>query len=429
VDMRFRLGMLLLVSATTLAVGTLCCGSPSAAVHFAVIPAFVTYVLMFRTDILKRARAYHLLYFAALAAAVAAYLVAFARITPQIRVRWQELPLGVYFLISVHIVVWLVDRLINRMLSACFGLPSKAQSPRGLYIPKQILRAACVAAVAAPYLIATFMTHWVKFADNTDPWRKMGIAFQQVRFDAADRATLEGWLIPAGRPSDATVIIAPGRGLTKACYLSHAKAFRDNGYNVLLFDLRGEGGSSGHTRSFGVLEARDVLGAVSYLRRAHPGASRHLFGFGISHGAAAIIAAAGADDRIEAVVVDSAFADAGSSLNRLTAPLPGPAGAYVRAATLLLASAELGCNLYEAGAVRKIAGVSPRPVLIVHGKADKVSGDEQAERLYAAAGEPKMLCKVANAGHGQCFLYAPEAYLAQALGVFRSVRESRPAFQ
>ena len=425
-----RFASLLMVAAAALAAGLCWCDSPSEVTHIAVLPVFAAYVLLFRPGICGRIRTYHVVYFALLTAGVAAYLSGLSSISPDAQVRWTELPLSVYFLCSVHVVVWLVDRLADTALSAVFGLRTEARSPRRLFVPKTVLRVVIVAALACPYLLATFTIHWVKFGDNTDPWRQSGMQFQQVQFDASDGVRLQGWFIPAAEASDAAVIVAPGQELTKACFLSYAQAFRDNGYNVLLIDLRGAGGSRGHTNSFGVREARDVLGALHYLKDAHPRASRYVFGFGLSHGATAVISAASMDDRIQAVAVaDSTFAGPGSPAERLTALLPGPVSEYLRRATLLIASAEVGCNLLEGGAARDIAHLSPRPVLIVHKQTGGASPNGRAGDLYRAAREPKGLCSIVGPASGQPDMRTWVTCLVQTLRMFDSVRESRPAFR
>ena len=288
---------------------------------------------------------------------------------------------------------------------------------------------ASVAAVAGPYLGATFLTHWVKFADATDPRSALGVEYQTVHFAAGDGVRLEGWFIPAACPGDATVIVAPGRGLSKACFLDYARMLRDNDYNVLLFDLRGEGGSEGHTRSLGVHEADDVLGALEFLKRYRPQESRFVFALGIAHGAMAAIAAAESDRRIGAVVVDSAFADIRSALDQVVRSLPRPLAWYVRESTLLAASAELGRNLFEAGPERLVNHISPRPLLIVHGQEDTISSPEDARRLYAAAGGPKALWQVPMAGHCQAIIFGQLDYPAQVLAVFKAARQRREAFR
>jgi pimeloyl-ACP methyl ester carboxylesterase len=188
---------------------------------------------------------------------------------------------------------------------------------------------------------------------------------------------------------------------------------------VLLFDLRGQGASGGNTRSFGLLEANDVLGAVRYLKNFQPQASYYIFALGISDGASAVIAAAARDERIRAVVVDSVHAQLGSLPDKLKRFLPWPADVYVHKATLLFASAILGRNLFhEPDINNKIAQISPRPVLIFHGAADKISDPKSAEKLYATAKKPKKLCMVPSAGHAQVLLYTRERYINEISEAF-----------
>jgi len=62
---------------------------------------------------------------------------------------------------------------------------------------------------------------------------------------------------------------------------------------------------------------------------------------------------------------------------------------------------------------RAVRRLSPRPLLMVHGRDDRTVRPEQAERLYAAAGEPKELRWYA-AGH-----YLPAAAIQYAAGWLR----------
>jgi alpha-beta hydrolase superfamily lysophospholipase len=425
--MWLRFVVFLVLAASAVGGGMILTHSPSEALHLAAVPGFVAYVLLFRPDIPGKIRLRHVLYFLVLTGLVAAYLYAFARVGDEMAVRWSELPLAVYFLAALHIVVWLIDRLLNMTLCAVFHLGRTATLPRWRYIPKTVLRVALVIAIAGPYLMATFLTHWVKFADNTDPARQLGAKFEPVTFDALDGPRVAGWLIPTvGGWSESTVIIAPGRGLTKACYLEYARALRDNDYNVLLIDLRGEGASEGHTRSFGAAEANDVLGAVRFLKQVHPRASRHVLGLGISSGAAAMLSAAGADDRIEGVVVDSAFARVGTSLAKIVAPLPAPLARYVTFATVLVASAELGTDLFEDRPLVEVGRIARRPLLIIHGLADEVSPASEADALYDHANAPALRLKLKNVGHCQGLLMARDEYLSNVLAVYKSARTGQP---
>ncbi len=424
---RSRVAIFSLVTAGTLAAGACLCSSPSGVFHLAVAVIFTAYVVLLRGEWLGRISARHVAYFVALSGSVAAYLLALSQTSPSLGLPWRELPLALFFLASVHIVIGLADHLVNVLLSAAFRLGRDARRPWRLYVPKSVLRLLFVLAFAAVYLTATFMTHWVGLTDGTDPERyfqaKCAADCQAVRFEGTDGLDRVGWFVRSADPaSDATVILMPGRSQSRSSSLSYAQMLREAGYNVFFLDLRSEGAAGGHTRSFGVLEAAGVLGALRHLKQAHPAASRYVFGFGISHGAAAVAHAAARDGRIRAVVLDSAFAGTDPILGRIASLLPAPIGRCFRNATLLVASAELGCNLFRAGARHSVGRIAPRPVMLVHGLADTTSPPEAGEDIRAAARGPAALWLVPEAGHGEPLLHGWEEYRYRVDVLFESVR-------
>jgi alpha-beta hydrolase superfamily lysophospholipase len=423
-----RYAVLIVVATISLIGGLSLQGLSLAAVYFAVLPVFACYALIVRPSLARRLRYYHVLYVLLLTAMVAGYLMILARVVPQLRVRWMEVPLAVWFLLTMHLVVWLMDRILDVALSAAFGLAGlgpTAASPRRLQIPKTAIRVLCLLAVAGPYILALFAVHWIKFTDNSDPMRQCAMAFEPARFQTADGVSLDGWFLPAATaPSDTTVIVVPGRGMPKGCSLNYAQMLCLARCNVLLFDLRGEGGSAGHSRSFGVREAQDVLGAVQYLEQTHAQASRHIYAFGISQGASAVIRAAAVDERVRAVVVDSTLTIAQDILPaRVLLGLPLPLRTYLASMTRVFASAELGCNLFrQADLAAETSKLSPRPLLVIHGSEDPVADPGEATRLYEAAGQPKCLDMVPGAGHAQALLLEGSSYIIRILQLFALAR-------
>ena len=88
-----------------------------------------------------------------------------------------------------------------------------------------------------------------------------GLVFEDVSFQATDGVTLEGWYIPAKKPSDKIVVcnhFSPGNrygyaghlrgwrtaGGFEVNFLPKYKALVEAGYNVLAYDLRNHGYSA-----------------------------------------------------------------------------------------------------------------------------------------------------------------------------------------
>jgi pimeloyl-ACP methyl ester carboxylesterase len=87
--------------------------------------------------------------------------------------------------------------------------------------------------------------------------------------------------------------------LPRATFLVHAD------YDVLAVDLRGHGESSGTVVSPGLLEARDILGAVRYTRSRE--GNERVAVLGVSYGAVACLIAAVQSSEIAGVISDGAF--------------------------------------------------------------------------------------------------------------------------
>jgi pimeloyl-ACP methyl ester carboxylesterase len=138
----------------------------------------------------------------------------------------------------------------------------------------------------------------------------VGLAYEPIRFESeGDHLQLRGWYVPAsGRRAIIMVHGLDGNrwgevepGLTRL--------FADEGYDVLLFDLRGHGESEDARVGFGWFERRDVLGAVRVVeaRGIPPG---RIGVFGASYGGSVALLAAAESPDIGAVAADSPFADA-----------------------------------------------------------------------------------------------------------------------
>ena len=84
----------------------------------------------------------------------------------------------------------------------------------------------------------------------------------------------------------------------------------EEGYNLLLFDLRGHGSSEGDQISGGYFERWDVLGAYDYLVEERGVTAGKVGLMGYSMGGVTSILAAVEEPGIAAIVADSPFAAA-----------------------------------------------------------------------------------------------------------------------
>lgn len=226
------------------------------------------------------------------------------------------------------------------------------------------------------------------------PGRAVDITPEAVRLDyeditlsTQDGETLHGWFVP--HPSaQATLLFCHGNAGNISHRLESIRLFHELGLNVLIFDYRGYGLSSGTTTEQGTY--RDVDAAWNHLveERGIPPESIILFGRSLG---AAVIADLAARTRPGAVILESAFSSVPDMAARIYPWLP------VR---------WLASYRYDnADKIRKIAA----PVLVIHSRGDEIIPFEQGERLFALANEPKQMLEL-EGGHNDGFHVSRDRY-------------------
>ncbi len=238
------------------------------------------------------------------------------------------------------------------------------------------------------------------FPDRTDCPRPGEAAGTDVL--ASDGTRIAGWYIPAADPGAAapTIVLAHGNGKTKSEMLSWAEPLHA-GYNLVLFDFRNNGQSSGSLTTMGVREVLDLHAVLDWLERAKPPSPIAVLG--VSMGGAAAIDEAADDERVGALIIDSTPATLVSSLEAqlesrgLPLALPG-------AWSILLGGLlRTGEDLSLADPVQSIRGIGERPVLIVTAGDDALVRPGDAAELMSAApdhGAHVELKTCAAAAHG-----------------------------
>lgn len=220
----------------------------------------------------------------------------------------------------------------------------------------------------------------------------LGLPAEEVSFAAPGGPTLRGWLI--GSPeAAATVIGLHGYPADKSDVLPFL-AFLHPRFNLLLFDFRAMGESDGLLTSLGRAEIDDTLAAIEFIDR-HPltaGQPVGLWGYSLG-GAVAIMAAAG-NDRVTAVVTDSAFASLEDMIGAYY-PLPGLLGhAFTAGAGWLARRLRLGGPGPE-----QAVGHLRAPLLLIHARRDTLVPATHARRLQRRAGGAVRLHLTAAEGH------------------------------
>lgn len=254
-----------------------------------------------------------------------------------------------------------------------------------------------------------------------------GYDVEAVTFASRDGITLNGWFAEGRTHPEITIVVLPGQG-SNTCYaLPEAKLLAEAGYSTLVFEHRACTNAM-LPATTGVLEARDLRGAVDYLA-SRPGVE-HVGVLGFSEGGTASILAAAEDARIEAVVAVGSYA---TLEDHLLEPEVNP-GLYdriLRQVTLWFVEHE-GVPLDEARPVDVVGKIGPRPLLLIHAGCDELDGMRLIEAAAPASSE---LWVAAEAGHGGLAQFDPVAYTERITRFFDAsfdvtdshAAENRPA--
>jgi fermentation-respiration switch protein FrsA (DUF1100 family) len=182
-------------------------------------------------------------------------------------------------------------------------------------------------------------------------------------------------------------------------YASLAEYLCSEGLAVLIFNFRGTGLSGGNIDMPGW--ARDLGAMLDYLCALDEVDKSRLSLLGFSGGAAVSVYVAARDKRVSAVVCGACPADFGEWTRREPQSLIEhfrDVGA-IRDKGFPASPQEWLDGFKLVKPIDYIARISPRPLLLVQGDKDETVSLDDAQRLYAKAGEPKKLVIVEGAGH------------------------------
>jgi pimeloyl-ACP methyl ester carboxylesterase len=246
----------------------------------------------------------------------------------------------------------------------------------------------------------------------------LGLPYEPVAFRSADGVDLKGWFVPAASESSRTIIFCHGWGANKGEVLKDTYFLRDRGFNLLYFDFRCCGESSGSMMSVGALEARDFDAAVAFIKKLRP--NDRLAVYGISMGSMVAFAGVARHEGFSAAVLECAFASHDQALARYARHVFYLTYYPFMPLIYFFVRRRLGFDP-EVQSPERLAGrIGDIPVLLVYGEKDLIAIPEIGRSLIQKVRGPKELWVVPGAGHAKCADTAGPAY-REKLGGFYSL--------
>jgi hypothetical protein len=257
--------------------------------------------------------------------------------------------------------------------------------------------------ILLPFAIAYVATHNPREA--VEP-ADLGRPYEEVSLETSDGLRLAGWYVPS--ENGAAVLVFPGRSGT----VEEARMLAERGYGVLLLDRRGQGESEGDPNAFGWGGTEDVAAAIDWLKERPDVEEGRVGGLGLSVGGELLLQAAAEGVEVGAVVSE------GAGTRSIREDLiRGPAGwpSLPTAATLTAATALLSWDAPPPPLEELVGRITPTPILLVyagHGQ----GGEDLSPDYFAAAGDPKELWEIPEAGHTGGLAARPQEYEERVVG-------------
>lgn len=251
---------------------------------------------------------------------------------------------------------------------------------------------------------------WYNF--GTDYRNYEDIPVEEVTIKSEDGLNLKGYYHNAYPESNKVVIINHGYTANHYVTYQYTDVFFEEGYNVLLVDMRSHGESEGDIASYSYNESKDMGLWVNFIK-SKVGENAYIGLHGQSMGAATVLSYGGQHpEEIKFVIEDCGFTTAREAIKFQfeEAKIPfWPLYDLVRGRI----NRKYDFDLNDISPSDAIVN-SDVPTLFIHGTADNIVPTWMTEEMYnKKKGEKDMLYLVEGAGHMESYSKDKEMYKAK----------------
>ena len=282
---------------------------------------------------------------------------------------------------------------------------------RALVIIRRVVTIAIVLGSLGYASISLLIAHVLTQPNNrphtTDPYQ---VSPDVLAWSArtADGLMLRGWYCPTPTKRR-LIVLVHGMGGSRDEMARIGHDLHEEGYDVLLFDLRGHGSSDRSRLYMGGRERGDLRAVLDWASRQ--GYSSDRVGWlGYSMGASTLLMEAAQNARIKAVVLDSPFGNLPELLDRqLTDHSHLPK--WFNPGILTAARLAYGVRTDNLIPLRSALQWGKRPMLLIHGEDDSIVPVTQARQIARAIGPTCQAVILPGVEHVGAYNNGPHRYI------------------
>ena len=270
------------------------------------------------------------------------------------------------------------------------------------------------------YQSAYGIVHPERLALNETPDDYGISSWRDVSFTTDDGLRLDGWLFPP-EGNQGTIIFVHGHRDNRLGFINEAVMVHEQGYGVLLFDLRNSGTSEGDITTLGYYESQDVITAYDWLMTQPDVDADQIVLYGNSMGGVSVAMALAELTNLRGAVLDSTFTSVEDNTRDIVAqilPVTTPVTEFI----MWVLERETDVNFYDLRPV-DVVETADIPILVLHGSNDRLIPVENGETLFNVADNPYAFVVFDGAEHGGFYNLDPELYESTLLGFLEAVFE------
>lgn len=223
-----------------------------------------------------------------------------------------------------------------------------------------------------------------------------------------DGLTLRGWYLPTEQRRHLVVLV---HGMW-SCWPEMAGLGHDlhaQGFDVLLFDLRGHGESDPSRLYMGRRERTDIRAVIEWAKSE--GFRQDRVGWlGYSMGGSTVLMEGARNPEIQVAVVDSPYGDLPRLLDNQLSQHSG-LPRWFNPGILLAARWIFGVRTDDLIPIRIARSWGERPVLLIHGESDTIVPVNQARELARTLGTSCLMLTMPGVDHVQAYMTDRERYI------------------